>query len=111
MQIKYYVIALAGFMLAACNDEIRNEADGTGGGNGTGILNLSIDNRSKETRAIGDLLPDIATTEEQQVNNVAFFVRTEASTDKAPGVFASFFSDEVVGSEQGLSAEIGRAHV
>lgn len=106
MQIKYYVIALAGFMLAACNDEIRNEADGTGGGNGIGILNLSIDNRSKETRAIGDLLPDIATTEEQQVNNVAFFVRTEASTAEAPGVFASFFSDEAVGSEQGLSAAL-----
>lgn len=106
MQIKYYVIALAGFMLAACNDEIRNEADGTGGGNGTGILNLSIDNRSKETRAIGDLLPDIATTEEQQVNNVAFFVRTEASTAEAPGVFASFFSDETVGSEHGLSAAL-----
>lgn len=106
MQIKYYVIALAGFMLAACNDEIRNEADGTGGGNGIGILNLSIDNRSKETRAIGDLLPDIATKEEQQVNNVAFFVRTEASTDKAPGVFASFFSDEAIGSEHGLSAAL-----
>lgn len=106
MQIKYYVIALAGFMLAACNDEIRNEADGTGGGNGTGILNLSIDNRSKETRAIGDLLPDIATTEEQQVNNVAFFVRTEASTAEAPGVFASFFSDEAIGSEHGLSAAL-----
>lgn len=106
MKIKYYLIALAGFMLAACNEELQDVHSGTGGGEGYGILKLTIDNRSKQTKAVGDLLPGLATPEEQKVEQVAFFVKTEASSAEAPGVFASFFSDAAAGSDQALSVPL-----
>lgn len=106
MKIKYYLIALAGFMLAACNEELQDVHTGTGGGKGYGILKLTIDNRSKQTKAVGDLLPGLATPEEQKVEQVAFFVKTEASSAEAPGVFASFFSDAPAGSDQALSVPL-----
>lgn len=97
---------MVGLALAACSDTLTERVDVAGGGRGVGVLNLSIDNRGGSlTRAVGDPLPGLANPEEKVVKNVAFFVRTQATGEGKPGVFASFFSD-ASGDEQKLSSPL-----
>lgn len=96
-----YSLFLAG-ILASCNsDEEAVKTNPDYIEPGYGALTVTLKNDASLTRAIGDELTGVATTEEKTIKSVAFFINTETVNGK-PGAFGSYFSDEATLTSKGF---------
>ena len=107
MKQKIFYSLFLAFALASCNSDeeaIKKNPDYVEAG--FGALNVTLSNvEANKTRAAGDILTGLATTEEKKIESVAFFVETRDAGDNVTSI-GGYLSGNTPMSSNGLTASL-----